>query len=73
MDSLINIRILEDYKENRKTNEPISVYYKNESDSWYVIEGAYMKRFPNNKRSLKTKKFYYNFNGEIYDKKKSIL
>ena len=73
MDSLINIRILEDYKKNRKTNEPISVYYKNESDSWYVIEGAYMKRFPNNKRSLKTKKFYYNFNGEIYDKKKSIL
>ena len=41
MDSLINIRILEDYKKNRKTNEPISVYYKNESDSWYVIERAY--------------------------------
>ena len=73
MDSLINIRILEDYKENWKINDPIIVYYKNESDSWYIIKGAYMKRFPNNKRSLKTKKFYYNFNGEIYDKKKSIL
>ena len=70
MDSLINIRILEDCKENRKANGPIRVYYKNESDSWYVIEGAYMKRFPNDKRSLETKKFYYNFNGEIYEKRK---
>ena len=29
-----------------------------------------MKRFPNNKRSLETKKFYCNFNGEIYEKRK---
>ena len=70
MDSLINIKILEDCKENRKTNGPIRVYYKNEADSWYVIEGAYMKRFPNDKRSLETKKSYYNFNSEIYEKRK---
>ena len=29
-----------------------------------------MKKFPNEKRSLETKKFYYNFNGEIYEKRK---
>lgn len=70
MDSIINIKILEKCKENRKANGPIRVYYKNGSDSWYVIEGAYMKKFPNEKRSLETKKFYYNFNGEIYEKRK---
>ena len=31
-----------------------------------------MKRLPNNKRSLETKKFYYNFNSEIYGKRKGF-
>ena len=31
-----------------------------------------MKRFPNNKRRFEMKKFYYNFNGEIYEKIKGF-
>ena len=70
MDSIINIKILEPLKETRKANGPSRVYYKNESDSWYTIEGAYMKNFQNDKKYLDSKKYYYNFNGEIYEKKK---
>ena len=70
MDSIINIKILEKSKESRKANGPIRVYYKNENDSWYVIEGAYMKKYSGDKKSLDSKKYYYNFNGEMYEKKK---
>lgn len=28
-----------------------------------------MKNFPNDKRNLDSKKYYYNFNGEFYEKK----
>ena len=70
IDSIINIKILDNFKESRKVNGPSRVYYKNDSDSWYAIEGAYMKKFPNDKRNLESKKYYYNCNGEIYEKKK---
>ena len=69
MDSIINIKILENCKENRKVNGPIRVFYKSDNDSWYTIEGCYMKNFPNDKRNLDSKKYYYNFNGEFYEKK----
>ena len=70
IDSIINIKILDNFKESRKVNGPSRVYYQNDSDSWYAIEGAYMKKLPNDKRNLESKKYYYNFNGEIYEKKK---
>ena len=31
-----------------------------------------MKKFPNNKRSLETKKLYQNFNSDIYEKRKGF-
>ena len=70
IDSIINIKILENLKENRKVNGPIRVTYKNESDSWYTIEGAYFNKFPIENKNLEIKKYYYNFNGESYEKKK---
>ena len=70
IDSIINIKILENYKDNRKAYGPARIYYRNESDSWYTIEGAYAKKIQNEKKNLETKKYYYNFNGEMYEKKK---
>ena len=71
MDSIINIKILEPFQENKKANAPSRIYYKNESDSWYTIEGAYLKKnYQGDKKYLDTKKYYYNFNPEIYEKKK---
>ena len=70
MDSIINIKILENCKHNVKVFGPTRVYYNSECDSWYTIEGAYMKKFSNEKKNSETKKYYYVFNNEYYEKKK---
>ena len=70
IDTIINIKLLDNNKESRKGNVPSRVYYKNENDSWYTIEGAYLKSSSNDKRNIETKKYTYTFNGEIYEKKK---
>ena len=70
MDSIINIKILENCKHNAKVFGPTRVYYTHDSDSWYTIEGAYMKKFSNEKKNTDTKKYYYFFNNEYYEKKK---
>ena len=56
IDSIINIKILENYKDNRKAYGPARIYYRNESDSWYTIEGAYAKKFQNEKKKFRNKK-----------------
>ena len=70
MDSIVNIKILENGKHNAKVFGPTRVYYTHESDSWYTIEGAYMKKFTNEKKNTDAKKYYYVFNNEYYEKKK---
>ena len=70
MDSIINIKILENSKHNPKVFGPTRVYYTHENDSWYTIEGAYMKKFANEKKNTESKKYYYVFNNEYYEKKK---
>ena len=70
IDSIINIKILENSKHNPKVFGPTRVYYTNEIDSWYTIEGAYMKKFSNEKKNTNSKKYYYVFNNEYYEKKK---
>ena len=70
MDSVINIKILENAKHNQKVFGPTRVYYTVENDSWYTIEGAYMKKFSNEKKNTASKKYYYVFNNEYYEKKK---
>ena len=70
MDSIINIKILENCKHNPKVFGPTRVYYTHDNDSWYTIEGAYMKKFANEKKNSDNKKYYYVFNNEYYEKKK---
>ena len=70
MDSIINIKILENCKHNIKVFGPTRICYTNDSDSWYTIEGAFMKKFSNEKKNSETKKYYYVFNNEYYEKKK---
>ena len=70
IDSIINIKILENSKYNSKVFGPTRVYYTNDNEPWYTIEGAYMKKFSNEKRNTDTKKYYYVFNNEYYEKKK---
>ena len=70
IDSIINIKILENSKHNPKVFGPTRVYYNHENDSWYTIEGAYMKKFANEKKNIESKKYYYVFNNEYYEKKK---
>ena len=70
IDSIINIKILENSKHNPKVFGPTRVCYTHENDSWYTIEGAYMKKFANEKKNTESKKYYYVFNNEYYEKKK---
>ena len=70
IDSIINIKILEGCKHNSKILSPTRVYYTHDSDSWYAIEGAYMKKSSNEKKNSDSKKYYYVFNNEPYEKKK---
>ena len=70
IDSIINIKILENSKHNSKVFGPTRVYYTNDNEAWYTIEGAYMKKFSNEKKNSDSKKYYYVFNNEYYEKKK---
>ena len=70
IDTIINIKLLDNNKENRKGNAPSRVTYKNENDSWFTIEGCYMKSSSTDKRNIETKKYTYSFTGEPNEKKK---
>ena len=63
MDGIINIRQLEkkisEFK-NADYNIPYRIFYEKEKNPWFTIEGVYMKKNPNEKKSDKKKLYSYN-------------
>ena len=73
MDSIVNIKTLENGKYNNKIFGPTRVYYTHESDSWYTIEGAYMKNLLMKKKIRKLKNIIMYLIMNIMKRKKYII